>query len=246
MRRASATAVLLAAVVTMGCGSSGQQAPSTTLTISAAASLTDAFTEIAQAFQDSHPGTSVRLNFAGSSTLAEQINAGAPVDVFAAASPETMQRAVDTGAVGAPAVFTTNSLAIAVPAGNPAGVSSLADLEDPAATIVVCAAQVPCGAATSELFSANELAITPASLEPDVRAVLTKVVADEADAGIVYRTDLLAADVTGIEIPQAMNVANDYLIAPADQAPGAAGDFVDFVLSEQGQRILAEWGFAAP
>ncbi len=218
----------------------------TTITVSAAASLTDAFTEIGAAFTEANPGIEVRFNFAGSSSLAEQINAGAPVDVFAAASSLSMDRARD--ALAEPTLFASNSLAIAVPPGNPAAVTTLADLQDPNVTLLVCAAQVPCGSATEALLERNGLEVTPSSLEPDVRAVLTKVIADEADAGIVYRTDTAAAgdQVEQIAIPDDSNVINRYPIAATQTAPPAADAFVDFVLSASGQRILASWGFGAP
>ena len=219
-----------------------------TITVSAASSLTDAFTEIGAAFEEQNPGTSIRFNFAGSSTLAEQINSGAPVDVFAAASTAAMQRAVDSGSVETPRAFATNSLAIAVPLQNPAGISDLTDLADPAVTLVVCDSPVPCGVAAQELFAKNALTIEPASLEPDVRAVLTKVIVDEADAGIVYRTDLNAAigDVIGIQIPDDLNVVDRYLIATTSDANDDGQRFVEFVTSNEGQRILQSWGFGRP
>ncbi len=232
------------------CGSSGTTdsgTPTATLTVSAAASLTDAFTEIGERYAEEHPGTEVRFNFAGSSTLVEQVNSGAPVDVLATASDATMQSAVGAGSVTDPVLFAANSLAIAVPAGNPAGIRSLADLADPDVTVVLCAPQVPCGAAADDLLTANGLDITPASLEPDVRAVLTKVTADEVDAGLVYRTDLVAAGsaVEGIAIPDAANVVTAYPIAVTDQGAPEAQDFVDLVLSDEGQGILERWGFTA-
>lgn len=250
MRRLLA-GVVVASFALAGCSSGADStgdAPAgeaTVVTVSAASSLTDAFTAIGDAYSAAHPGTELRFNFAGSSTLAEQIIAGAPVDVFAAASPLAMQKAVDGGSMSDPTIFTENSLAIAVPAGNPSNVSSLADLAREDVTVVVCAEAVPCGAATAELFARNGLDVTPASLEPDVRAVLTKVAVDEADAGVVYRTDVAAAgaDVEGIDIPDDMNVVNEYLIATTAGAPSAAQGFVEYVLSDQGQTILARWGF---
>lgn len=218
----------------------------TTITVSAAASLTDAFTEIGAAFAEANPSVEVRFNFAGSSSLAEQINAGAPVDVFAAASTTSMDRARE--ALDEQTIFASNSLAIAVPLGNPAGITALPDLQDPNVTLIVCATPVPCGTATEALFERNAVSVTPSSLEPDVRAVLTKVIADEADAGIVYRTDTAAAgdQIEQIAIPDEANVINEYPIAVTKAAPTSAASFVDFVLSESGQQILKSWGFGAP
>ena len=238
-------ACLLAASLSIAaCGNDDER----TITISAASSLTDAFTEIGAAFGEQNPGVTVRFNFAGSSTLAEQINAGAPVDVFAAASTAAMQRAIDADSVDTPLPIATNSLAIAVPLQNPAGISDLTDLADPAVTLVVCNPPVPCGAAAGELFAKNNLVIEPASLEPDVRAVLTKVIVDEADAGIVYRTDLNAAigDVIGVQIPDDLNVVDQYQIAVTTDANEIAQRFVEFVTSNEGQRILQSWGFGRP
>lgn len=218
----------------------------TVITISAAASLSDAFTEIGEAFEQRNPDVTVRFNFAGSSTLAEQINAGAPVDVFAAASNEAMDRA--SSELEERRSFASNSLAIAVPSGNPAGITSLKDLAQSSVTLVMCDAPVPCGAAALALFDRNDLDITPSSLEPDVRAVLTKVITDEADAGIVYRSDVLAAgdQVESIEIPDSTNVSTTYPIAIVNGASSTARDFMDFVLSEDGQAIVRTWGFGSP
>ena len=237
-------AALLLPVGLAACSTNNDDA--TTITVSAAASLTDAFTKIGEAFEDQNPNFTVRFNFAGSSTLAEQINAGAPVDVFAAASLPAMDKAIT--ALDEPVFFASNSLAIAVPPGNPANLSELADLAGPGITLVVCASPVPCGAATNSLFDRNGIAATPASLEPDVRAVLTKVIADEADAGIVYRTDIAAAgdQVQEVAIPDARNVTSKYPITRTIDAASGSQEFIDFVLSDAGQQILAQWGFGSP
>lgn len=231
-------------LVLTGCANN-DDAATQTITVSAAASLTDAFTEIGTAFTERNPDTDVRFNFAGSSTLAEQINAGAPVDVFAAASLDSMQSSIEAGSINDPEPFTSNALAIAVPPGNPAGIASLTDLAGADVTVVVCAKQVPCGAAATALFELNSLDVTPVSLEADVRAVLTKVIADEADAGIVYRTDITSAgtDVEGITISDAQNVSTTYPIATTTGAGRDAQAFVDFVMSADGQEILDSWGF---
>lgn len=243
-----ATGITAAVVALAACRSGTSADEPTVVTVSAASSLTDAFTEAGTRYEEAHPGVDVRFNFAGSSALAEQIIAGAPVDVFAAASTPTMDSVVAAGLVTDPVLFASNTLAIAVPPANPAAVASIADLADPIVSVVVCAAQVPCGAATADLLTVNDVMLTPVSLEPDVRAVLTKVIADEVDAGIVYRTDIIAAgDAVGeVPIPQASNVRTVYPIAAAVSAGAAAQDFVDFVLGDEGQAILRAWGFGSP
>jgi len=245
MRAIAALVVSAGALALTACSN---DTGTTTLTVSAAASLTDAFTEIGEQYMAENPGVEIRFNFAGSSTLAQQINAGAPVDVFAAASDKAMQVAFDAGSVLSPEIFTTNAMTIAVPAGNPAAIDDLSDLADPNVTVVMCDAVVPCGSAAVSLLELNGLQVTPASLEPDVRAVLTKVIADEADAGIVYRSDIAAAGaaVEGIAIPDDRNVVNGYPIAATVDASPAAQDFIDHVLSDAGQSVLARWGFRAP
>lgn len=243
MKRAALTALIVPLALT-GCSTNDD---ATTITVSAAASLTDAFTEIGAAFEEQHPETVIRFNFAGSSSLAEQINAGAPVDVFAAASPEAMQRTTEAGTTIDPSAFASNSLTIVTPGTNPAGIASLTDLANPKVTVLICDAPVPCGAAALALFDENNLEVVPASLEPDVRAVLTKVAADEADAGIVYRTDVGSSpDVNGIAIPPAQNVRTEYRIARTTDATAQAQDFIDFVLSDEGAQILESWGFGSP
>lgn len=243
MNRAAVAAIVGSLALT-GCSTNDD---ATTITISAAASLTDAFTEIGTAFEQQNPEVTVRFNFAGSSTLAEQINSGAPVDVFAAASPEAMQRTTEAGTTIDPSAFASNSLTIVTPGTNPAGIASLTDLADPNVTVLTCNVPVPCGAAALALFDKNNLEVVPASLEPDVRAVLTKVAADEADAGIVYRTDVGSnPDVNGIAIPPAQNVSTEYRIARTTDATAQAQDFIDFVLSDEGAQILEGWGFGSP
>jgi molybdate transport system substrate-binding protein len=222
------------------------------LTIYAAASLTASFDEIATAFEAVNPGVSIEpIVYDGSSTLLTQLSEGAPADVFASADAATMTRAVEAGlAAAADAVpFATNSLVIAVPAGNPAEVTTLDDVARADVTLVVCAAQVPCGAATQTLLANQEVAARPASFEQNVTAVLTKVAAGEADAGLVYRTDVQGRDDVERIVPEgAENVVNRYPIAAltASANPDAAAAFVAFVTSERGQAILAAHGFGSP
>jgi molybdate transport system substrate-binding protein len=259
-------AAVLAVLVATGCGSSDAPAPAAdaadaarkaaddltgTVDVFAAASLTDAFTELGDAFGAEHPGVTVSFSFGGSSGLAQQIVAGAPADVFAAASPQTMATVVDAGrSASEPQVFARNVLQIAVPAGNPGGVTELADLADPDLTVALCAEQVPCGAAAVELLSAAGVTAAPDTLEQDVRAALSKVRLGEVDAALVYRTDVLSAgdEVEGIEVPGADVAANDYPVTvvagSADAA--AARAFVDLVLSAQGREALDDAGFERP
>lgn len=215
------------------------------LSVYAAASLTASFDELAEAFTAQHPDVQVSAVYDGSSTLATQILEGAPADVFASADQATMARAADVTAE--PSVFATNTLVIAVPVENLAGVESLADLAD--VVTVLCAPEVPCGAASASLLDAAGVTVDAASLEQNVTAVLTKVAAGEADAGLVYVTDVAGRDdVTSIEPEGADAVVNSYEIATVTDAanPAAADAFVDFVLSEDGQAILADYGFSAP
>ncbi len=220
------------------------------LTIVAAASLSAAFDEIAAAFEAAHPGVDIRpITYDGSSTLATQLIEGAPADVFASANETNLQRAVGAGLAAEGRVFATNTLVIAVPAGNPAGVESLEDLADPGLAVVLCDAAVPCGAASRTLLERAGVVATPSSLEQNVTAVLTKVAANEADAGLVYATDAAGRDdVEAIVPPQAAEVVNRYPLAALDGAPnpGAARAFIDFVLGPQGQAILERHGFGAP
>ncbi|MGH8883538.1 MAG: molybdate ABC transporter substrate-binding protein, partial [Stackebrandtia sp.] len=189
------------------------------VTVFAAASLTETFTALGTQFEDAHPGVEVVFSFAGSSTLAQQIGQGAPADVFASAAPRNMQQVVDSGEITAePVVFARNRLEIAVPKGNPARISGLADFARPEPRIALCAEQVPCGAAAEKVFGAAGLTPQPDTREPDVKAVLTKVTLGEVDGALVYRTDVRAAqdEVTGIEFPESGASINDYPIAPVE------------------------------
>lgn len=221
------------------------------ITVFAAASLTDTFTELGEEFEVAHPGTSVTFNFGASSALAQQILSGAPADVFASASPATMALVTDEDlADGEPTVFVSNRLQIAVPAGNPAGVTGLEDFTNEDLTIALCAEEVPCGAASVKVFEAAGLTPAPDTYEEDVRATLTKVRLDEVDAALVYRTDVLVAgdEVEGIDFPESGEAINDYPIALLVEAPNTEGGaaFLDFVLSETGRGVLGEAGFDLP
>lgn len=258
MRRALATLVG-AGLLLSGCAAPAPApAPSPaadtlagTVTVSAAASLTDTFGAIADAFRKEHPNVTVALNFGGSSGLASQIVAGAPVDVFAAANEATMATVAKAGLIqGAPVFFATNTLEIAVPAGNPGGVSGLADFANSGLSIALCAAEVPCGAVSKIVFDAAGIVPAPDTLEQDVKAVLTKVRLGEVDAGLVYKTDVLAAghSVDGIEFPEAAAAVSSYPIAElvASTNHSSAAAFVAYVLSPAGRKILDRAGFGAP
>ncbi|MDA0635897.1 molybdate ABC transporter substrate-binding protein [Nonomuraea sp. MCN248] len=233
-----------------GCGAgepAAGDADAREVTVFAAASLTGAFTELGEAFEAAHPGTTVRFNFGSSATLAQQIVQGAPADVFAAASPATMKTVTDATAAGSPTTFARNRLRIAVPPDNPARVDELKDLADPKVKVALCAEQVPCGAAAVKALEAARLKVTPVTLEQDVKATLTKVQLGEVDAALVYETDVIAAagKVTGIAFPEADLAVNDYPIATLAGAGDAARRFVDLVLSRQGGDVLAEAGFGS-
>lgn len=233
-----------------GCGGVGSD-PGGEIRVSAAASLTDAFASIEQAYEDAHPGTDVVLNLAASSSLREQILEGAPVDVFASANLLNMQVVADAGmVVGEPAVFAGNTLQIAVPPGNPGGVSGLADLSREELLVGLCAAGVPCGDFAREALALAGVEAAVDTDEPNVRALLTKVIEGELDAGIVYTTDVAAAGsvVEGIAVPAGHNVAAEYPIAVLAGAPDPVGAeaFVAFVLGAEGRAILAGHGFTLP
>jgi molybdate transport system substrate-binding protein len=220
------------------------------ITVFAAASLTDAFTELGTTFESENPDASVEFNFGASSALREQILAGAPADVFASANTSNMDQVVDGGAANAPEDFVTNLLEIAVPAGNEAGVTGLDDFANPDLLIGLCADEVPCGEFGREALA--NAGVTPSidTNEPDVRSLLTKVEAGDLDAGIVYVTDVMAAGdtVEGVDIPADENVIATYPIAAlTDTANAEVTDaFVEFVLSDEGQEILQSFGFDAP
>lgn len=221
-----------------------------TLTVFAAASLTDTFDALADDFERQHPSVDVVLNYGGSSALAQQIVSGAPADVFAAASEATMQTVVSEGLATEAVVFATNTLELVVPPGNPGNVTGLADLARPELAIALCDPVVPCGAAAEKLLAAAEVAASPDTLEEDVKAVVTKVLLGEADAGLVYVTDVRAAgaEVEGIEVPDAAAALNLYPVTALADAPSPllAQAWVALLTGPDGQAALAEAGFGAP
>lgn len=246
-------AIALAALLPLGaCGADGggDGNGDTSLTVLAAASLSGTFTALADRFEADHPGVTVRLAFDSSATLARQAVDGAPGDVLATADEATLQTAVDGGAVAdGPEVFATNVAVLVTPPGNPAGVTTFADLDDDAVTYVTCVDSAPCGKVAAALLDAAGIAHEPASLEVDVKAVLARVTGNEADAGIVYATDAVSAGdaVTAVDIDGAADQRNRYPIATLEQSTDAdlAEEFMDLVLSDEGQQVLADAGFGA-
>lgn len=257
LRRTVTVVMTAAALALTGCAA-GAESPTPTatdeasesavngeLTVYAAASLSGAFDEIGAAFTEANPDVDFSGVYDGSSTLVTQLLEGAPADVFASADEANMDKLED--AAVDPALFASNTLVIAVPAGNPGGVETLADLAD--VTTVLCAPEVPCGAASATLLSNADVTVDAASVEQNVTAVLTKVAAGEADAGLVYATDVVGRDDVEVIVPDgADEVVNHYPIAALSEAPNsaAAEAFVAFVLSDEGQGVLEDFGFGAP
>ena len=234
------------------CGTSAQPATSTpglsgSITVFAAASLTAAFNTIGADFQRAHPGTMIHFAYAGSATLVAQVQQGAIGDVFASADQPNMQKLIDAGlTAGSPSIFARNRLQIAVPAGNPKHVTGLTDLSRPGLVVVLCAPSVPCGRYALQALQKAKVTVKPASQETDVKAVLTKVSLGEADAGIVYATDVKAAgaQVQGVNIPDDLNVIAVYPIVTLkdSQNMGLARAFIGYIHAD-GQRTLARDGF---
>lgn len=245
--RGAGLALLL--LLLAACGAPGN-ADDVRLRVYAAASLTETFTVIAERFEAEHPGTRVQLNFGPSPSLVEQLASGAPADVFASASPKTMDAASSAGDVGEPQDFARNRMRVAVPPDNPAGIDDLADLARRDVKVALCQPQVPCGAVAAEVFDRAGITVRAATEEVDVKSVLTKVRLGEVDAGVVYVTDVLAGGeaVRGVLIPPEVNASTTYPIATvtASAHPDLAAEFVDLVLSPEGAEVLADAGFGRP
>jgi molybdate transport system substrate-binding protein len=247
-------AVLAAALVLAACGgddnsggSSGAASPAE-IKVFAAASLTAAFTELGQQYTSANGGTKVTFNFAGSQALATQIQQAAPADVFASADLTNMDKVKDL--VGTPKSFASNLLQIVVEKGNPKGIKKLDDLASKDVKVVLAAEEVPAGKYAKQVLDQAGVSVQPVSQEDNVKAVVTKVSLGEADAGIVYVTDVTAGGdkVEGVEIPKDQNVTATYPIATvkASKAPDKAQAFMDLVLSDQGQQVLKSYGFLPP
>jgi len=255
----------IAGLALAGCGSSGSggtaggtasTSPSSSasvsgdITVLAAASLTGSFTTLGQQFEAAHPGVQVTLSFAASSALATQITSGAPADVFASASSTTMDAVVAAGAAASPTTFAKNVMEIAVPPANPGKVTGVSSLAGTAVKTALCQPQVPCGSTAQKVFTNAGVTVTPVTLEPDVKSVLSKVQLGEVDAGVVYVTDVLAAGekVKGVEIPADVNASTSYPIAALTKSANAAtaAAFVQYVLSPAGASVLTAAGFQQP
>ncbi len=260
MRGALLLAAPLAASL-VACGSSSPGAPdgsappggtrlAGSITVFAAASLTESFTTIGKQFEAAHPGTKVTFNFGASSTLATQIDQGAPADVFASASPKNMSQVTDRGNAASPSMFAVNTMQIAVPPSNPGHITQLTDLARRGVKVALCQEQVPCGATAATVFGKAHLTVKPVTLEADVKSALAKVIVGEVDAAVVYVTDVRAAGkkVKGIAIPDAVNASTEYPIATLTHArnQAVAAAFVAYVESSAGDAVLAAAGFGRP
>jgi molybdate transport system substrate-binding protein len=250
MRRAL-VAVAALAIVALGPArpalATGEK-PSGEITVFAAASLTESFDAIAKQFEKRYPDVSVKFNFDSSSNLAAQIQQGAPADVFASADEANLQKVIDSGDITViPAVFAKNRLEIAVEKGNPKKVRGLADLDRSGLVVVLCADAVPCGKYAAEAFANAGVSVQPASKEENAKATLSKVSLGEADAGVVYITDVKAAkgDVTGVKVPDRQNVIAAYPMAAVkgSENSAAAKAWVQFVQSKKAQSTLRRFGF---
>src|SRR5262249_4757364 len=257
MRRFAVIAAGLATVAAAGCTSSNTTTPSSgsspstgTITVFAAASLTEAFTKLGQQFQAAHNGDTVKFSFGPSSGLATQITSGAPADVFASASSTNMQDVVSAGDASSPQNFAQNTLEVATPPDSPADVTSLTDLAKHSVKVALCQPQVPCGKVAAQVFTNAGITVKPVTLQPDVKSVLTQVETGNVDAGMVYVTDVMAAGskVKGVTIAANDNASTLYPIAAvtSSKEKSIADAFVAYVLSPAGQSVLTAAGFKSP
>jgi molybdate transport system substrate-binding protein len=256
MRRFAVIAAVLAAAAAAGC-SSGTSSPSAspasstgTITVFAAASLTESFTQLGKQFEAAHPGDTVKFSFGPSSGLAEQITSGAPADVFASAAPGNMDDVVSAGDASSPQNFAKNTMEVATPPDNPGNVESVKDLADDSVKVALCQPQVPCGVVAAKVFKNAGITVKPVTLQPDVKSVLTQVETGNVDAGMVYVTDVQAAGskVNGVTIPASDNASTLYPIATINSSKhkSIAQAFMNYVLSPAGQQVLKAAGFESP
>jgi len=259
VRRFTVIAAALAAVAAAGCSSSGSGGSSSspsagpaggTITVFAAASLTESFTTLGKQFEAAHPGDTVKFSFGPSSGLAEQITSGAPADVFASAAPANMDQVVQAGDASNPQDFAKNTAEVATPPNNPGNVSSVNDLAKKSVKVALCQPQVPCGVVATDVFKNAGITVKPVTLQPDVKSVLTQVETGNVDAGMVYVTDVKAAGskVKGVPIPASDNASTVYPIATikGSKHTSEAQAFMNYVLSSAGQQVLAAAGFEKP
>ncbi|MHA7664275.1 molybdate ABC transporter substrate-binding protein [Mycolicibacterium sp. HS_4_1] len=251
LMRAVAVLVVAGAVCALSACDSGPKNSGPVINVYAAASLKGAFTALAERYQKDHPGADVQFNFAGSSSLVEQLTQGAKADVFASADANNMTKAANAGLLAhAPANFAANTLVIVTRPGNPKQLGNFGDLARPGLNVVVCAAPVPCGTATRKVEKVAGVELKPVSEETSVTDVLNKVTSGQADAGVVYETDAKSAGdkVTKVDFPQAASAVNVYPIAVLKSAADAATAqrFTDLVTGDVGRQILAQFGFAKP
>jgi molybdate transport system substrate-binding protein len=256
MRRFVVIAGVLAAAAAAGCSSSssspsaGSTSSTGTITVFAAASLTESFTQLGKQFEAAHSGDTVKFSFGPSSGLAEQITNGAPADVFASAAPGNMDDVVNAGDAANPQNFAKNTMEVATPPDNPGNVESVKDLADDSVKVALCQPQVPCGVVAAEVFKNAGIMVKPVTLQPDVKSVLTQVETGNVDAGMVYVTDVQAAGskVNGVTIPASDNASTLYPIATINSSKhkSIAQAFVSYVLSPAGQQVLKAAGFESP
>jgi molybdate transport system substrate-binding protein len=260
MRRIAVLVIGLLLPVLVGCGSDDDAGSSTTttasdqldgtLTVVAASSLTDAFAEIGDAFEAANEGVDLEMSFDGSAKLATAIIEGAPADLFASADEANLTKVADEDLTsGEPVIFATNVLQIVVPEGNPLGIDSLDDLTSADVKLSLCGPEVPCGKYAARAFETAGLDVPPAGDQENVKGVLTQVQLGEADAGIVYLTDVLAADgVAGIDLADDQQVEATYPASVLAEAsnPDAAAAFLAFLSGDEAQSILEDLGFGLP
>jgi molybdate transport system substrate-binding protein len=256
MRRFAVFAAVLAAAAAAGCSSSSSSpsagsSPATgAITVFAAASLTESFTQLGKQFEAAHPGDTVKFSFGPSSGLATQITSGAPADVFASAARGNMDDVVSAGDAASPQNFAKNTMEVATPPDNPGNVESVKDLADDSVKVALCQPQVPCGVVAAEVFKNVGITVKPVTLQPDVKSVLTQVETGNVDAGMVYVTDVQAAGskVNGVTIPASDNASTLYPIATINSSKhkSIARAFMNYVLSPAGQQVLKAAGFESP
>jgi molybdate transport system substrate-binding protein len=252
--RSLCVATVAAALVLAACGSSSKDNASTkssgklsgSVTVLAASSLTKGFTGLGEEFRAAHPGTKIEFSFGSSSDLEQSIEEGAPADVFASADQKNMTNLVAAGDnSGAPANFARNRLEIAVEKGNPKHIAKLSDLAEPGVTVVLCDPSAPCGKFAAEVLDNAHVNLTPKSLEVGVKATLSKVELGEADAAIVYISDVTSSGkVDGVDIPDDVNILTTLPIVALKDSKNAAlaKAFVDFVVAHQ-SGLVSKYGF---